>query len=213
MISKKSSADSGKVLVWLLQVVLVGLLLIPIISIGMAYKKTDFTALIKKRPSSSVNTATEGNADSSGGPDLSGLRSVVEKAANKSLKNPKLNPKMKQIQIQIPETKIPMASESVRSVLRQKNLQFVEASEPNKIRIIVILQSKDWVALSSQLELAAEKDGYVYRGPSRTGNSGDVADSMVAEIDILRKPSGLAAPGSTPAATPKPSPTPAKKKA
>ncbi len=212
MISKKSSSDSGKVLVWLLQVVLVGLLLVPIISIGMAYKKTDFTALVKKKASGSDHKAGEGNADGSSGPDLSGLRAVVENAANKSLKNPMLNPKMKQIQIQIPEPKIPMASESVRSVLRQKHLQFVEASEPNKIRIIVILQSKDWMALSGELEQAAQKDGFVYRGPTQTGSSGDVADSMVAEIDILRKPSGLALPESSPTPHSKSSATPVKKK-
>lgn len=213
MISNKSSARSGKALVWLLQVVLVGLLLVPIISIGMAYKKADFTALIKKRPLASENKTAEENLDSSTGPDLSGLRAVVENAANRNLKNPKLNPKMRQIQIQIPEQKMPMASESVRSVLRQKNLQFVEASEPNKIRIIVILQSKDWVALSGELEQAAEKDGFLYRGPSQTGSSGDVADSMVAEIDILRKPSGLLSPKATPVATPKASAPPIKNKA
>jgi hypothetical protein len=118
--------------------------------------------------------------------DLTGLRDSVEKVAEDFLKKPILSPKLKEVEIEVPPTVVKDASNQIRTVLVDNNHQFVQAVEPDRIRLIVILNSRDWPALSEKLRTAAEKDGLVYRGPSETGVS-DNADSVVAQIDIYRK--------------------------
>ena len=118
--------------------------------------------------------------------DLAGLRDSVEKVADGILKLPVLSPKLKVVEIEVPPTVVKDASNEIRRVLVDNNHQFVQAVEPDRIKLIVILNSRDWPALSEKLRTASEKDGLVYRGPSETGIS-DNADSVVAQIDIYRK--------------------------
>jgi hypothetical protein len=86
------------------------------------------------------------------------------------------------------------ASDSVHRVLDARNQQYVEAVENDRIRIIVIVPGKDWPKLSGSLQMAAEKDGFIYQGPRQTA-SVNGTESMVAEIEILRKPGSGAKKG------------------
>jgi hypothetical protein len=71
-------------------------------------------------------------------------------------------------------------------MLKNGHHQFVEAVDPDQIRIIVILKSKEWPALAAQLMDAADMEGFIYKGPSNTSTAGD-ADTVIAEIEIARK--------------------------
>jgi hypothetical protein len=114
----------------------------------------------------------------------------VEKIAATAIKLPKLQPKIQQVRIEAPQPSMKKASDSVHRVLDARNQQYVEAVENDRIKIIVIVSGKDWPRLSGSLQMAAEKDGFIYQGPSQTA-SVNGSESMVAEIEILRKsPSG-----------------------
>lgn len=186
--SQEESAPGGKkAWIWFLLIILVTLLMVPLISMGLAFKKSQ-NIIIGKRIStkSAGNSSPEEPAPPT--PEMSSLRATIEKAAANVIQIPRLKPKMQQVEIVTPAAAIKKASASVHHVLDNYHQQYVEAVDQDKIRIVVILKSKDWPALSSSLETAAKKDGFIYRGPRQT-TPGEQADSMVAEIEILRKPS------------------------
>jgi hypothetical protein len=119
--------------------------------------------------------------------EISTLRSSLEKAAAGLIRLPHLSPKIKEVKIQAPVASINKAKNEIQTLLSDRHLQYVEGIENDRIRIIVIIQSKEWPELSGSLQLAAQRDGFVYQGPSQTVTAGDQADSMVAEIEILKK--------------------------
>ena len=63
----------------------------------------------------------------------------------------------------------------------------MEAVEADRIRIVIIIPSKEWPELAASIQTAATKDGFIYKGPSQTETAGNQADSMVAQIEILKK--------------------------
>ena len=178
----------SKAWIWILVLVLITLLSVPFISMGVAITKSGLSAVLgrEKRAQSVQNTkAPEENAHESN--DLGGLRAMLEKAAAGAIKVPQLNPKMKEVQIQAPAASITKATSEIHTLLSDRHLQYVEAVDNDRIRIIVIISSKEWPELSGSLQMAAQKDGFIYHGPSQTATTGDQADSMVAEIEILKK--------------------------
>jgi hypothetical protein len=190
-----SEIDGGtparsKFWIWFLVVILVVLLMVPVLSIGLALKKTGWTLVATHKPkaaTSDASTAVSESGNTGQSDSLSALREKIEKVAASVIKTPTLHSKMQQVQIQTSSPSISKASEAVHDVLRNKNHQFVEAVNADSIRIVVILPSNEWPDLSGSLQTAAEKDGFIYRGPSQTSTAGYGADSVVAEIEILRK--------------------------
>jgi hypothetical protein len=181
--------------IWVLVVILICLLLVPFASVGLAVYKP-YAAAIAKRVTSAtggqqapVEVAEEQPQDSHSG-EFARFKATVERAANRVFHLGRLNPKINQVQIE-PSKQPPMkdAADGVHQVLDTNHQQYVQAVEKDRIRIIVILPSKEWAGLARQLKEAANRDGYVYRGPSATSNSQDQDDSMIAEIEIRRRPS------------------------
>ena len=180
---------------WVLIVTLVALLLVPVVTMSMAIKKTGWKSInrvvndaIAPAPPTSTDAAAASQAEVS--PEMKKsldlLRSTVERAALNVIHLPILKPRIHEVMIQRPEPKIKKTSNSVHLVLDQKNIQYVEAFEPGKIRLILLIKSKDWPSLSGKLQLAAENDGFSYHGPSETV-SGSKSDDMIAEIEIRKK--------------------------
>ena len=167
----------------LLVVILITLCMVPFAAIGLAIKKSGVLG-------HGVNESEEPGSRRPSlqqALDLSGLRATVEKTASSIIHAPEqVGAALKQIAIEAPPASIQKAVDSVRQVLAQDHRQFVEAVDQDKIRIIVIIKSKDWPNLAGQLQMAAEKDGFIYRGPSETSTAGE-ADSVLAQIEILRK--------------------------
>lgn len=186
MSQEEQTPGGNKLWIWFLLIILLTLLMVPLVSIGLAFKKTQNISFSKKEPSASALKAGENPTSTS--PEMSALRATIEKAAANVIRLPKLKSKMQQVEIVTPAAAIKKASLSIHHVLDLHKQQYVEAVEKDKIRIVVILKSKDWPSLAGSLEMAAEKGGFVYRGPSQT-TTGDQADTMVAEIEILRKQS------------------------
>jgi hypothetical protein len=186
--SQEESAPGGnKVWIWFLLIILVTLLMVPLVSMGLAFKKSQ-NIVIGKRSITSGAGKSSLEEPAPPTPEMASLRATIEKAASSLIPIPRLKPKMQQVEIVTPAAAIKKASASVHHVLDNYHQQYVEAVDQDKIRIVVILKSKDWPALSGSLETAAQKDGFIYRGPRQT-SSGEQADTMVAEIEILRKPS------------------------
>lgn len=188
-----SEIDEGtpgrsKFWIWFLVVILVLLLMVPVLSIGLALKKTGWMPVVpaheRKPPAASASASPESAQQSD---SFAALREKIEKVASTVIKVPTLQSKMQQVQIQTPLPSITKASESVHNLLRDRNHQYVEAISPDSIRIVVILPSNEWPELSGSLQNAASKDGFLYRGPNQTSTAGAGADSMVAEIEIIRK--------------------------
>ena len=179
----------SKFWIWFLVLVLVVLLMVPVLSIGLALKKTGWAPVPapKSAQKPASDAASNSDANSSQNDAFAALREKIEKVAATVIKTPTLQSKMQQVQIQASAPSINKASESVHNVLRDKNHQYVEAFNSDSIRIVVILPSNQWPELSGSLQTAAEKDGFIYRGPSQTSTGGSGADSVVAEIEILRK--------------------------
>ena len=189
-----------KPLIWVLVVILFCLLLVPFASMGLAIYRP-YAVSADTRHSGPVKPAglTESASGDDGvaykGGEFSALRAVVERAAGKVFSLPQLNPKLHQIQIQAEHPAvIAKASDTVYKVLKSHHQQYVQAVESDRIRIIVILPSGEWAKLSGELQAAAESDGYIYRGPSQTSSAGDENGSMVAEIEIRRRPGGAPLP-------------------
>jgi len=181
-----SQIDEGmpgrsKFWIWFLVFVLLVLLLVPVLSIGLALKKTGWTPVTASRRWGSKTASgilrvrpPKNDADDV----MSALRAKIENIAARVIKAPVLHSKMQQVQIQASsEPSISKAEEAVHAVLRDRKHQFVEAISPDSIRIVVIIPSNEWPELSGSLQNAAEKDGFVYRGPNQTSTSGSGADS------------------------------------
>lgn len=179
----------SKFWIWFLVLILVVLLMVPVLSIGLALKKTGWAPVPAAKTTQKTGTETSAISDTNGPHNdaFAALREKIEKVAASVIKTPTLQSKMQQVQIQASAPSISKASEAVHNVLRDKNHQYVEAFNADSIRIVVILPSNQWPELSGSLQSAAEKDGFIYRGPSQTSTGVSGADSVVAEIEILRK--------------------------
>lgn len=174
----------------ILMVILVLLLLVPVLSIGLSIQKAGWVPVSRKptnQASQQAQPTGESPEDALVRERSASLRERVEKIASTAIKFPKLQPKIQQVKIEAPQPSMKKASDSVHRVLDTRNHQYVEAVDNDRIRIIVIVSGKDWPKLSGSLQVAAEKDGFIYQGPSQTG-SVNGSESMVAEIEILRKP-------------------------
>ena len=188
MSEEEKTSGLPKYWIWILLIVLISLLIVPVLSMGLAIQKTGWMPVHRApKPQLASPPETESPEAVQLKESSMTLREKVEKMASAIIRVPTLHPKMQQVQVQTTAPTMKQASESIHRVLDAHNQQFVEAVEPNQIRIVVILPSKDWPSLSGSLQVAAEKDGYLYRGPSQTSSGVDSADTMVAEIEILPK--------------------------
>ena len=189
MSQEERTPGGNKIWIWFLLIILTTLLMVPLVSMGLAFKKSQNIVFARKSTSDTSPNPQKGAAEepTPQSPEMSSLRATIEKAAANVIRIPKLKPKMQQVEIVTPAAAIKKASLSVHHVLDQYHQQYVEGVDQDRIRIVVILKSKDWPALSGSLEMAAQKDGFLYRGPRQTA-TGEQADTMVAEIEILRKP-------------------------
>ena len=172
-------------------IILILLLLVPVLSIGLSIQKAGWVPVARKptnQASQKEQPRGESPEDALVRERSASLRERVEKIAATAIKLPKLQPKIQQVKIEAPHPSMKKASDSVHRVLDARNQQYVEAVENDRIRIIVIVAGKDWPNLSGSLQMAAEKDGFIYHGPSQTA-SVNGTESMVAEIEILRKSS------------------------
>ena len=188
MSDNEESSSRSKAWIWVLVLVLITLLAVPFMAMGVALTKSGFaTVLGRERTTHSSQDTNKHDSTPEESSELSTLRSSLEKAAAGIIKMPHLNPKMKEVKIQAPVASINKAKNEIQALLSDRHLQYVEGIENDRIRIIVIIQSKDWPELSGSLQMAAQQDGFIYQGPSQTVTAGDQADSMVAEIEILKK--------------------------
>jgi flagellar basal body-associated protein FliL len=190
MRNDEEPSGRSKAWIWILVIVLIGLLMVPFMAMGVAVKKSGFNNFMASHGfggSSTIRHMADTNESVPPEPvEMTGLRAMLEKAASKVIKLPKLNSKMKEVQIQAPKKSMRVATDEIHQLLSSRNLQFVEAVESDRLRIIVIMPSKDWPELAGSLHTAALKDGFIYRGPSQTETAGNQADTMVAQIEILK---------------------------
>ena len=192
MSGNDDSSGRSKSWIWigLLVGILIFLLTVPFMAMGVALTKACFMPLYdreKNHPSSLVTTNSLVRGDASD--PMGSLRASLEKAASNVIRLPQLNSKMKEVQILAPPASMTKATNQIHHMLSERNLQYVEAVENDRIRIVVIIKSKEWSELSGSLQTAIQKDGFIYRGPSQTATAGDQADTMVAEIEIIRRSS------------------------
>lgn len=192
MVVSEQEKTPGMPKYWIviLLVILVLLLLVPVLSIGLSIQKAGWVPVARKptnQPSQQEQPRGESPEDVLVRERSASLRERVERIAATAIKLPKLQPKIQQVKIEAPQPSMKKASDSVHRVLDARNQQYVEAVENDRIRIIVIVSGKDWPNLSGSLQVAAEKDGFIYQGPRQTA-SVNGTESMVAEIEILRKP-------------------------
>jgi hypothetical protein len=190
MSDNDGSSGRSKAWIWvgLLVGILIVLLTVPFMAIGVALTKACFTSLHsheKNPPSPLTTTNSLGGGDASN--PMESLRASLEKVAASVIKLPQLNAKMKEIQVLTPPASMARATNEIHGLLSDRRLQYVEAVEKDRIRIVVILKSKEWSELSGSLQTAIQRDGFIYRGPSQTATAGDQADSMVAEIEIIKR--------------------------
>ncbi|MCE9588592.1 MAG: hypothetical protein K8R57_09795 [Verrucomicrobia bacterium] len=192
MSDNDESSGRSKAWIWigLLVGILIVLLTVPFMAMGVALTKACFTPLHGREtnpPSSLMTTNSLVGGDASG--PMGSLRASLERAASSAIRLPQLNSKMKEIQILAPPASMTRATNEIHHILSDRKLQYVEAVETDRIRIVVIIKSKEWSELSGSLQTAIQKDGFIYRGPSQTATVGDQADSMVAEIEIIKRSS------------------------
>ena len=191
MSDNDESSGRSKAWIWvgLLVGVLIVLLTVPFMAMGMALTKAFFTSFHpreRNNPPSLLTTTNSLRGGDASGP-MASLRASLEKMAAGVIKLPQLNSKMKEIQVLAPPASMARATNEIHGLLSDRNLQYVEAVEKDHIRIVVIIKSKEWSELSGSLQAAVQRDGFIYRGPSQTATAGDQADSMVAEIEIIKR--------------------------
>ena len=188
MSDNDESSSRSKAWIWLLVLVLITLLSVPFLSMGVALTKSGLSMVLgRDKKSNTLQNAKIPDGSAQDSNDLGGLRAMLEKAAAGVIKLPQLKYKIKEVQIQAPPASIAKATNEIHALLTDRHLQYVEGIENDRIRIIVIISSKEWPDLSGSLQVAAQKDGFVYHGPSQTATAGDQADSMVAEIEIVKR--------------------------
>ena len=174
----------------LLLILLVALFTVPFVVMGLALKKTGWDTFNRVTEAASAKVARKSIPKKEPDPDLSALRATVEKAASNALAFTELEVKQNGLQIQVePPATLETAANTVHEVLAKNHHQYVEAINPNKIRIIVIIKSSEWSQLAQALGESTAKVGFDYRGPSQTTTTTNCTDTMVAEIEILRKES------------------------
>jgi hypothetical protein len=194
MSKREDTPGIPKILIVLLVIILLALLAVPLTSIGLAIQKSGWKPVanhILNKPSSILPNIQVPETESTNkavpaGADLSGLRAKIEMVASRAVHPPPIHAQISQVQIQTTPKALLTATNEIHRVLNDQHHQYVEASDHDTVRIILILDSKDWPQLSGSLEQAAKKDGFLYRGPSTT-ISGNQADTMVAEIEIVKK--------------------------
>lgn len=175
----KKSGLNYALLIGALVVVVIAAFTVQFDTVDLAIKKT---GILGKKAAEEASLKEEKKE-----PDLEPLREDLEKKAAILLNNPNLKTVIKLVKLVTPNTESMQKTRlTVSEVLKQNKYQFVEAISPGKIRIIVILKSKDWPELSAKLIEASDLDGYEYNGPSKTAVAGDV-DTVIAEIEILKK--------------------------
>jgi len=191
MSEQEKTPGMPKYWIVILLIILVLLLLVPVLSIGLSIQKAGWVPVARKQTNHESQQEQQPRGES---PEdalvrerSASLRERVEKIAATAIKVPRLQPMFHQVRIEAPQPAMKKASDSVHRVLDSRNQQYVEAIENDRIRIIVIVPGKDWPKLSGSLQVAAEKDGFIYQGPSQTASVYGT-ESMVAEIEILRKP-------------------------
>jgi len=190
MKENEESSGRSKIWIWILVVILMGLLAVPFLAMGVALKKVGMFSFMNhpvaamRSAISATSTDTEVPPEH---PEMTGLRAKLEKAAASVIQLPKLNSKLKEVLIETPPASLNKAHDEMHQLLSGRNLQFVEAVEADRIRIVIIIPSKEWPELANCIQTAATKDGFIYRGPSQTETAGNQADSMVAQIEILKK--------------------------
>ena len=179
--SKKPGLNYA-LLIGVLVVVVIALCMVPFATIGLAIKKTGVLGHFVEGSLNNQSAKNYGQAD------FSALRATLEKAAANTLKDPNLKTITEFIKIETPSADAMAKTKlTVGDVLRAGNhQQFVEAIDPDQIRIIVILKSKDWQDLSNKIMDAADIEGFIYHGPNSTATAG-AADTVVAEIEITKK--------------------------
>jgi hypothetical protein len=181
--SKKSGLNYV-LLIGVLLIVSLSLFTVPFTTIGLAIKKSGLLGQHAANDAAALEKNSPG--DHSHDIDFAGLRASVEKVAATMIKDPNLKTITEFVKIESPAEKIQKTKITVGEMLENGHHQFVEAVDPDQIRIIVILKSKEWPALAAQLMDAADMEGFVYKGPSNTSTAGD-ADTVIAEIEIARK--------------------------
>jgi hypothetical protein len=194
MSKREDTPGIPKILIVLLVIILLALLAVPLTSIGLAIQKSGWKPVanhILSKPSSILPNIQVPETESTNkavpaGADLSGLRAKIEMVASRAVHPPPIHAQISQVQIQTTPKALLTATNEIHRVLNDQHHQYVEASDHDTVRIILILDSKDWPQLSGSLEQAAKKDGFLYRGPSTT-ISGNQADTMVADIEIVKK--------------------------
>jgi hypothetical protein len=194
MSKREDTPGIPKILIVLLVIILLALLAVPLTSIGLAIQKSGWKPVanhILNKPSSILPNIQVPETESTNkavpaGADLSVLRAKIEMVASSAVHPPPIHAQISQVQIQTTPKALLTATNEIHRVLNDQHHQYVEASDHDTVRIILILDSKDWPQLSGSLEQAAKKDGFLYRGPSTT-ISGNQADTMVAEIEIVKK--------------------------
>jgi hypothetical protein len=194
MSKREDTPGIPKILIVLLVIFLLALLAVPLTSIGLAIQKSGWKPVanhILNKPSSILPNIQVPETESTNkavpaGADLSGLRAKIEMVASRAVHPPPIHAQISQVQIQTTPKALLTATNEIHRVLNDQHHQYVEATDHDTVRIILILDSKDWPQLSGSLEQAAKKDGFLYRGPSTT-ISGNQADTMVAEIEIVKK--------------------------
>ncbi|MEI7962749.1 MAG: hypothetical protein WCI42_02855, partial [Verrucomicrobiota bacterium] len=151
MSQEERTPGGNKIWIWFLLITLTTLLMVPIVSMALAFKKSQNIVLTRK---STSPTTQKGSVEepSPQSPEMSSLRASIEKAAANVICIPKLKPKMQQVEIVTPAASIKKASVSVHHVLDQYHQQYVEAVDQDKIRIVVILKSKDWPVLAGSIQ-------------------------------------------------------------
>jgi len=190
MSDNDESSARSKAWIWMgvLGIILITLLSVPFMAMGVALTKACFPSSHerdKPHQSSQVSSNSVSGSDEQG--PMSNLRTSLEKAAGSIITMPQVKSKMKQIQILAPPASITRATNEIHKLLSDRKLQFVEAIDNDRIRIVVIINSNQWSELSSSLQEAIQRDGFIYHGPIQTATVGNQADSMIAEIEILKK--------------------------
>jgi hypothetical protein len=204
---EEPTPEKSRFWIWFLVVVLLVLLMVPVVSIGLAFKKSGWVAVtgpshgIKRVSSKTDSSAVVSVTPDSSAPDpfhaIKESINSVKSVASTVIKATSLKPKMEQVKIiqNAPSDQHPggasleKAADAIHRVLWDRHEQFVTGVGPESIKLVVIIPSKDWPSLSSALEKAAAKEGFLYKGPTQT-SSLESYDTLVAEIEIVRAVSG-----------------------
>jgi hypothetical protein len=170
--------------VWILLALLIALLAVPFMAMGIALQKSGFFPA--RKPPHSGGQSTKDVAGETPR-DPFGLRASLEKAASAVLETPRINSGIGQVRIETPPASMNAATNTIHQLLSTYRYQYVEAVDQDSIRIIVMLRSDEWPVLANRLQTAVEKDGFIYRGPSSSETVSNQADTMVAEIEVMKK--------------------------